>query len=159
MDLATSLPPSLRERLRPQTTGASPREDKAHVLYVMRTAYRCDANPSVEVALRAAHALSKPLVCLAVLEDSFPARMRGRAPTDRATAFRLEALRESDSRVETNLRPRRIASWRLRLELHLDHASKRIGSRRRGETPDRATIASRRRRGRDARSRAEPNRV
>ena len=62
----------------------------------MRTAYRSAANPSLETALRVANELRVPLLCLAVLEDSFPAALSriGMRPTDRATAFRLEALRE-----------------------------------------------------------------
>ena len=42
-----------------------------------------------------ATALDLPLLCLAVLEDSFPPSSRAAwHPTDRAAAFRLEALRE-----------------------------------------------------------------
>ena len=92
------LPASLQERLRPQhgATLPAPRDAGAHVLYCMRTAYRSAANPSLETALRVANELRVPLLCLAVLEDSFPAGLAriGMRPTDRATAFRLEALRE-----------------------------------------------------------------
>ena len=95
---AQFLPASLQERLRPQhgTTLPAPRDAGAHVLYCMRTAYRSAANPSLETALRAANELRVPLLCLAVLEDSFPAALSriGMRPTERATAFRLEALRE-----------------------------------------------------------------
>ncbi|CAH0370169.1 unnamed protein product [Pelagomonas calceolata] len=95
---AQFLPASLQERLRPQhgATLPAPRDAGAHVLYCMRTAYRSAANPSLETALRAANELRVPLLCLAVLEDSFPAGLSriGMRPTDRATAFRLEALRE-----------------------------------------------------------------
>ena len=40
--------------------------------------------------------LDLPCICLAVIEDSFPAEARALTwqPTDRAAAFRLEALRE-----------------------------------------------------------------
>ena len=95
---AQFLPTSLQERLRPQhgATLPAPRDAGAHVLYCMRTAYRSAANPSLETALRVANELRVPLLCLAVLEDSFPAGLAriGMRPTDRATAFRLEALRE-----------------------------------------------------------------
>ena len=95
---AQFLPASLQERLRPQhgATLPAPRDAGAHVLYCIRTAYRSAANPSLETALRAANELRVPLLCLAVLEDSFPAGLAriGMRPTDRATAFRLEALRE-----------------------------------------------------------------
>ena len=69
------LPASLQERLRPQhgATLPAPRDAGAHVLYCMRTAYRSAANPSLETALRVANELRVPLLCLAVLEDSFPA--------------------------------------------------------------------------------------
>ena len=72
---AQFLPASLQERLRPQhgATLPAPRDAGAHVLYCMRTAYRSAANPSLETALRAANELRVPLLCLAVLEDSFPA--------------------------------------------------------------------------------------
>lgn len=67
------------------------------MLYLLRTTHRAENNPCLEVALRAASQLDRPLVCLAVVEDSFPLCMRSalhRSPTDRAAAFRLEALRE-----------------------------------------------------------------
>jgi hypothetical protein len=65
------------------------------VLYLMRTCLREATNPALNVALRAAGALGLPLVCVAVIEDSHPPSMRPRRPpTDRAAAFRLEALRE-----------------------------------------------------------------
>ena len=65
-------------------------------MYCMRTAYRSAANPSLETALRVANELGVPLICLCVLEDSHPAALAriGMRPTDRATSFRLEALRE-----------------------------------------------------------------
>ena len=65
-------------------------------MYCMRTAYRSAANPSLETALRVANELGVPLICVCVLEDSHPAALAriGMRPTDRATAFRLEALRE-----------------------------------------------------------------
>jgi deoxyribodipyrimidine photolyase len=67
------------------------------VLYILSTTFRAEANPSLEVALHTAKALGKPLVCLAIVEDALPLCMQGhlvRHPTDRAAAFRLEALRE-----------------------------------------------------------------
>ena len=95
------LPASLRERLRAPNVIAgalpTPRASGSHVLYILRTAHRCEGNPALEVALRMAAALELPLRCVAVLEDSFPPSSRsGRSwrPTDRAAAFRLEALRE-----------------------------------------------------------------
>ena len=96
---APPLPPSLRERLRPAHGHGSsalpePRAG-AHVLYLLRVAHRCKGNPSLEVGLHMARALDLPLVCVAVVEDSFPASMRASwRPTERAAAFRLEALRE-----------------------------------------------------------------
>ena len=98
---AALLPAALRERLRAPNaiSGAlpTPRVSGSHVLYILRTAHRCEGNPSLEVALRMAAALELPLRCVAVVEDSFPPSSRaGRSwrPTDRAAAFRLEALRE-----------------------------------------------------------------
>ena len=94
---APALPPALRERLRSPTDASlpEPRCTGAHVLYVLRTAHRCTSNPSLEVALRMSAALDLPLLCVAVIEDSFPASSRASwRPTDRAAAFRLEALRE-----------------------------------------------------------------
>ena len=99
---ASALPPSLRERLRtPGCAQPLPPRAGSTVVYLLRTCYRATTNPALEVALRAAAALDVPLLCLAVLEDSFPPSMREahalappRRPTDRATAFRLEALRE-----------------------------------------------------------------
>ena len=98
---AALLPAALRERLRAPNaiSGAlpTPRASGSHVLYILRTAHRCEGNPSLEVALRMAAALELPLRCVAVVEDSFPPSSRaGRSwrPTDRAAAFRLEALRE-----------------------------------------------------------------
>ena len=91
----SAIPPSLRERLR-STTGSdlpSPRDGKDFVLYVLRTAFRAASNPSLEVALRMASALGLPLVCVAVVEDGVTPGRSWR-PTDRAAAFRLEALRE-----------------------------------------------------------------
>ena len=93
-----ALPPSLRERLRPITPG-TPRPG-SHVLYVLRTAFRAEQNPSLEVGLRMAATLDLPLICLAIIEDSFPSCMRAdsvqppRQPTDRCAAFRLEACKE-----------------------------------------------------------------
>ena len=78
----------------------SSRPDGINVVYLLRTAYRARANPALEVALHAAAALDLPLICIAVLEDSFPQCMRtdamapARAPTDRMAHFQLEALRE-----------------------------------------------------------------
>jgi len=102
--LASGLPASLRERLRSTGGGPlpAPREGKAFVLYLLRTTFRAEENPALETALHAAVALGVPAVCLAVLEDTFPDRdgmsaggaLPRRRPTDRATAFRLEALRE-----------------------------------------------------------------
>ena len=99
--VAASLPASLRERLRAPNVIAgalpAPRASGSHVLYILRTAHRCEGNPSLEVALRMAAALELPLRCVAVVEDSFPPSSRkGQSwrPTDRAAAFRLEALRE-----------------------------------------------------------------
>ena len=98
----SALPPSLRERLRtPGCAQPLPPRAGSTVVYLLRTCYRATTNPALEVALRVAAALDVPLLCLAVLEDSFPPSMREahalappRRPTDRATAFRLEALRE-----------------------------------------------------------------
>ena len=93
--MSAILPPSLRERLR-STSGSdlpSPRDGKDFVLYVLRTAFRAASNPSLEVALRMASALGLPLVCVAVVEDGVTPGRSWR-PTDRAAAFRLEALRE-----------------------------------------------------------------
>ena len=89
------LAPSLRERLRAGQGERlpAPRAGHAHVLYLLRTAFRADNNPSLEIALRMASSLGLPLVCLAVIEDGTP-RDRMWPPTDRAVAFRLEALRE-----------------------------------------------------------------
>ena len=87
-----TLPHQLRERLRPACL-PSPRSGGQHVLYCLRTAHRADGNPSLETALHMAAALGLPLVCLAVVEDGTPAN-RSWSPTDRAAAFRLEALRE-----------------------------------------------------------------
>ena len=89
------LAPSLRERLRAGQGERlpAPRAGHAHVLYLLRTAFRADNNPSLEIALRMASSLGLPLVCLAVIEDGTP-RDRMWPPTDRAAAFRLEALRE-----------------------------------------------------------------
>ena len=100
--MAGALPPSLRERLRtPGCAQPLPPRAGSTVVYLLRTCYRATTNPALEVALRVAAALDVPLLCLAVLEDSFPPSMREahalappRRPTDRATAFRLEALRE-----------------------------------------------------------------
>ena len=98
---AALLPAALRERLRAPNaiSGAlpTPRTSGSHVLYILRTAHRCEGNPSLEVALRMAAALELPLRCVAVVEDSFPPSSRAGLswrPTDRAAAFRLEALRE-----------------------------------------------------------------
>ena len=95
------LPRSLRERLRDPTSQRlrPPRTGRNHVLYLLRTAHRSAGNPSLEVSLRLAALLDLPLVCLAVVEDTFPATMDDgltppRRPTDRAAAFRLEALQE-----------------------------------------------------------------
>ena len=92
---------ALRECLRSGSGSASslpaPRLEQEHILYIVRTTFRAEANPSLEVALHTAAALGKPLVCLAVIEDSHPPSMHGhlsRRPTDRAAAFRLDALRE-----------------------------------------------------------------
>lgn len=83
------LPPPLRERLRSGATTTNPlpapRDGKAFVLYALRTCYRSRGNPSLEVATRMATALDLPLLCIAVVEESL---------TDRAAAFRLEALKE-----------------------------------------------------------------
>ena len=87
---AQFLPMSLQERLRPQhgATLPAPRDAGAHVLYCMRTAYRSAANPSLETALRVANELRVPLLCLAVLEDSFPAALSriGMRPTSMGAA-------------------------------------------------------------------------
>ena len=95
---AQFLPASLQERLRPQhgATLPAPRDAGPHVLYCMRTAYRSAANPSLETALRVANELRVPLLCLAVLEDSFPAALSriGMRPPDRATAFVERLLAE-----------------------------------------------------------------
>ena len=101
---STALPAALRECLRSGSGDSqhasslpAPRHTQEHVLYVMRTTFRAEANPSLEVALHMATALDKPLICLAVIEDALPPCMQGhvsRHPTDRAAAFRLEALRE-----------------------------------------------------------------
>jgi deoxyribodipyrimidine photolyase len=69
------------------------------VLYCLRTALRANGNPALETALHCSQSLNVPLLCVAVLEDTFPdcmARNGGllRRPTDRSVAFRLEALRE-----------------------------------------------------------------
>ena len=95
------LTPPLLRRLRSQAGLAAPLAEPRqgqHVLYLLRTAFRCDRNPSLETALRAGAALGLPTVCLAVIEDSFPPTLRDlaprRTPTDRSAAFRLEALRE-----------------------------------------------------------------
>ena len=87
-----TLPAALRERLRPAML-PSPRSSGAHVLYCLRTTYRAEHNPALEVALIMASALGLPLLCVAVIEDSTP-RGRSFAPSDRSAAFRLEALRE-----------------------------------------------------------------
>ena len=91
------LPRSLRERLRDPTSQRlrPPRTGRNHVLYLLRTAHRSAGNPSLEASLRLAALLDLPLVCLAVVEDTFPATMDDgltppRRPTDRAAAFRLE---------------------------------------------------------------------
>ena len=98
-----ALPAALRECLREGSGTAqcnsslpAPRLEQKHVLYIIRTAFRAEANPSLEVALHTARALRKPLVCLAVIEDAHPPCMQAlsRRPTDRAAAFKLEALRE-----------------------------------------------------------------
>ena len=71
------------------------RAGKDHVLYVMRTTFRARSNPSLEVGMHMAASLNVPLICLAVIEDAFPSSSRAtHRPTDRAQAFRLEALRE-----------------------------------------------------------------
>ena len=109
------LPPSLSERIRcPNNTrplysvlnddASSPSSSSSsspttHVLYLVRTCLREETNPALEVALRAAAALDLPLICLAVVEDTFPEAMRrgsnsDRRPTDRRAAFVLEALQE-----------------------------------------------------------------
>ena len=100
-DALQQLPRALRERLRDPTSRRlpPPRTGRNHVLYLLRTAHRSAGNPSLEVALRLAMLLNLPLVCLAVVDDTFPASMDDglvppRRPTDRAAAFRLEALRE-----------------------------------------------------------------
>ena len=101
--MAAALPPALRERLRPHRPGPlpAPLPGKDHVLYMLRTALRSAGNPALEVALRTAGALDLPLVCVAVVEDTFPAALArtGVRPTDRAAAFRLEALRELGPRL------------------------------------------------------------
>jgi deoxyribodipyrimidine photolyase len=102
MELIDSLPAALRERLRAQCGGAlPPPRAGSYVLYMLHTAHRAHDSPALEVALRAATALSLPLVCASVVEDTFPSSMRDAhalspplRPTDRAAAFRLEALRE-----------------------------------------------------------------
>ena len=97
------LPKALGERLRgaPPAAGLpSPRATgSTHVLYVLRTCCRSEGNYSLEVALRIAAMLDLPLVCLAVVEDSFPPTMCGglarpRAPTVRAATFQLEGLQQ-----------------------------------------------------------------
>ena len=100
----TGLPAALRECLRSGSGNAQltsslpePRLEQEHVLYMLCTTFRAEANLSLEVALHTARALGKPLICLAVIEDTLPPCMQGhllRRPTDRAAAFRLEALRE-----------------------------------------------------------------
>ena len=92
--LFRQLPTPLTERVR--TLSGSPTSSiSRHVLYLPRTCLRAHTNPALELALHAASALGLPLICLAVLEDSHPASARPRRPpTDRAAAFRLEALRE-----------------------------------------------------------------
>lgn len=105
---AFSLPPALRERVRaPAATPISPPRAGTSVVYLLRTCFRAHHNPALEVALRAAAALDVPLICVAVVEDTFPTNMRGansisppRRPTDRAAAFRLEALRELQPEFE-----------------------------------------------------------
>lgn len=94
--MAEGIPPALRERLRSAEGGALPEPRAgAHVLYLMRACLREETNPALDVALRAAGSAGLPLVCLAVVEDSYPPSMRPRRPpTDRAATFRLQALRE-----------------------------------------------------------------
>ena len=94
---AALLPAALRERLRAPNaiSGAlpTPRAAGSHVLYILRTAHRCEGNPALEVALRMAAALELPLRCVAVVEDSFPPSSRAGLswqPTDRAAAFRSQ---------------------------------------------------------------------
>ena len=102
--MAAAVPAALRECLRSGSIDApctsslpAPRSERQHVLYILSTTFRAEANPSLEVALHTAKALGKPLVCLSIVEDALPPCMQGhlmRHPTDRAAAFRLEALRE-----------------------------------------------------------------
>ena len=101
---AGGLPAALRECLRSGSRDAwctsslpEPLPERDHVLYILSTTFRAEANPSLEVALHTAKALGKPLACLAIVEDALPACMQGhlvRHPTDRSAAFRLDALRE-----------------------------------------------------------------
>lgn len=99
--MAADLPAAFAERLRADKPSALPSpRDGSFVLYFLRIAFRANNNPSLEVGLRMAAKLDLPLLCLVVLEDSFPDCMRSdcvepsRHPTDRATAFRLEACKE-----------------------------------------------------------------
>ena len=99
------LPSSLLERCRTRTGGGAPapRSGGSSVLYILRTTYRVQNNPALEVALHLACQLGLPLICVAVVEDCFPPSMSSltapRAPTDRAAAFRLEALKELQREV------------------------------------------------------------
>ena len=95
---AQFLPASLQERLRPQhgATLPAPRDAGAHVLYCMRTAYRSARTRRWKP--RCASPTSYACRCSAspCSRTRFQPGWRaiGMRPTDRATAFRLEALRE-----------------------------------------------------------------
>ena len=103
---STSVPWPLRERLRATHSfthrGAPlppPRADRSHVLYLLRSTFRVDSNPALDVALIMSRHLSLPLICVAEFPDTFPRSMDDgmeppRRPTNRETAFRLEALQE-----------------------------------------------------------------